>query len=67
MSEKTPDPHSRRTWERAEDLAFGRGCDVYNDCWSECVEAARDQIVEGDLDEWDRRVIHDERKRRYVH
>jgi hypothetical protein len=32
-----------------EDLAELRGCDLFNDCWRECVEAAQ-QTIEDDSD-----------------
>lgn len=28
----------------AEDLAEKYGCNEYNDCWRECMEAAQDEI-----------------------
>lgn len=63
--DKKPDPNSNRTWERANDLAFARGCETWNDCWSDCVETARDQIVEGQLDKQDLWRIKEQQKLRY--
>lgn len=44
-----------RTLERAVALAWARGCEGENDCWPECQEAALDTIVEGELEEWEKK------------
>lgn len=33
---------------RAEDLAFARGCENGNECWWDCVAAARATLTEAD-------------------
>lgn len=51
---KRPDPNSMRTLERSVALAWYRGCCGENECWPECRAAARDAILEGELDEDER-------------
>lgn len=51
---KAPQPDSTRTYARATALAWASGCGEENPCWRDCWEAARDTIVEGALDEWER-------------
>jgi hypothetical protein len=53
---RPPDAHSNRTMNRALALVWARGCDGVNECWRECYEAARDTIVDGEMDEWDRKM-----------
>lgn len=40
--------------DRATALTWARGCEQWNPCWSECWEAARDTIVDDDLDDWEK-------------
>ena len=65
MADQKPDPDSNRTWSRAEDLAYGRGCQPWNECWTDCLGSARDAIVDGTLDERDRDLMRRERHRNY--
>lgn len=60
-----PDPDSNSTNDKATALAEARGCVYDNPCWSECFDAAKYHVLNGPLDEWDRRVIHDGVKAMY--
>ena len=49
-----PQRTSQRTRDRATALAWSRGCEQDNPCWSECFDAALNAVVEGDLDDYER-------------
>lgn len=62
-----PRRDSHRTYDRAIALASSRGCDQANDCWPECCEVALDDIVEGCLNEDERKKATTSRYWHYTH